>query len=67
MDDAGRARLRADRIGIVLQSGNLIPFLTASENLELAARFAGGDDAAEREASWRSSASPIGPITYPVG
>jgi putative ABC transport system ATP-binding protein len=43
MDDAGRARLRADRIGIVLQSGNLIPFLTASENLELAARFGRGD------------------------
>lgn len=43
MDDAGRARLRADRIGIVLQSGNLIPFLTASENLELATRFAGGE------------------------
>jgi putative ABC transport system ATP-binding protein len=43
MDDAGRARLRADRIGIVLQSGNLIPFLTASENIELATRFAGGD------------------------
>lgn len=43
MDDAGRARLRADRIGIVLQSGNLIPFLTASENLELATRFVGGD------------------------
>jgi putative ABC transport system ATP-binding protein len=43
MDDAGRARLRGDRIGIVLQSGNLIPFLTASENLELATRFAGGD------------------------
>ena len=43
MDDAGRARLRADRIGIVLQSGNLVPFLTASENLELATRFARGD------------------------
>lgn len=43
MDDAGRARLRADRIGIVLQSGNLIPFLTASENLELATRFAGSE------------------------
>jgi putative ABC transport system ATP-binding protein len=43
MDDAGRARLRADRIGIVLQSGNLIPFLTASENIDLATRFAGGE------------------------
>jgi putative ABC transport system ATP-binding protein len=40
-DDAGRARLRARRIGIVQQSGNLIPFLTAVENIELAARFAG--------------------------
>ena len=43
MNDEGRARLRADRIGIVLQSGNLIPFLTASENLELAAWFGRGD------------------------
>jgi putative ABC transport system ATP-binding protein len=43
MDDAGRARLRADRIGIVLQSGNLIPFLTASENIDLATRFGGGE------------------------
>jgi putative ABC transport system ATP-binding protein len=40
LDDAGRARLRARRIGIVLQSGNLIPFLTAAENVELAHRFA---------------------------
>jgi putative ABC transport system ATP-binding protein len=36
LDDVERARLRAARIGIVLQSGNLIPFLTASENVELA-------------------------------
>jgi putative ABC transport system ATP-binding protein len=43
MDDAGRARLRANRIGIVLQSGNLVPFLTASENIQLATRFAGRD------------------------
>jgi putative ABC transport system ATP-binding protein len=43
MHDAGRARLRSDRIGIVMQSANLIPFLTARENVELAMRFAGGD------------------------
>ncbi|MGZ8618577.1 MAG: ABC transporter ATP-binding protein [Actinomycetota bacterium] len=43
LDDVGRARLRADRIGIVLQSGNLIPFLTAAENVELATGFADGD------------------------
>jgi putative ABC transport system ATP-binding protein len=42
LDDAARARLRADRIGIVLQSGNLIPFLTARENVELAIELDGG-------------------------
>lgn len=41
LSDAGRARLRAARIGLVLQSGNLVPFLTAAENVALAARFAG--------------------------
>ena len=39
LDDAGRARLRGRRIGIVLQSGNLVPFLTAAENIDLATRF----------------------------
>ena len=42
LDDAGRASLRAERIGVVLQSGNLIPFLTAVENVELAMGFAAG-------------------------
>lgn len=42
LDDAGRARLRARRIGVVLQRDNLIPFLSASENVELAMSFAGG-------------------------
>jgi putative ABC transport system ATP-binding protein len=46
LDDAGRARLRGRRIGIVLQSGNLIPFLTASENIELATRFSDDGDGA---------------------
>jgi putative ABC transport system ATP-binding protein len=39
LDDAARARLRKERIGIVLQSDNLIPFLTAQENVELALAF----------------------------
>jgi putative ABC transport system ATP-binding protein len=39
LNEAGRARLRAERIGIVLQSDNLIPFLTAKENVELAMGF----------------------------
>ena len=42
LDDVARARLRARRIGIVLQSGNLIPFLTAAENVELATEFTDG-------------------------
>lgn len=39
MTEAARAALRADRIGIVLQSDNLIPFLSAVENVELAMGF----------------------------
>ena len=51
LDDSPRARLRArrlraQRIGVVLQSGNLIPFLTAIENVELAIELADGDRAA---------------------
>jgi putative ABC transport system ATP-binding protein len=43
LTDVARARLRARRVGVVMQSGNLIPFLTALENVELAIEFAGGD------------------------
>ena len=39
LDDNARARLRAKRIGIALQSDNLIPFLSASENVQLAMAF----------------------------
>ncbi len=42
LDDRSRSRLRADRIGIALQSDNLIPFLTAAENVELALAFGSG-------------------------
>lgn len=42
LDDVARARLRARRVGVVLQSGNLIPFLTALQNVELAMQFGGG-------------------------
>ncbi len=48
LDDIGRARLRANRIGVVLQSGNLIPFLSATENVELAIGLAGGHRVAPR-------------------
>jgi putative ABC transport system ATP-binding protein len=42
LNDDGRAGLRAERIGFVLQSDNLIPFLSAVENVELAIGFAPG-------------------------
>lgn len=48
MDEAGRAALRARRIGIVVQSDNLIPFLSAAENVELAIELAGGHDDPDR-------------------
>jgi putative ABC transport system ATP-binding protein len=48
LDDRGRARLRAGRIGVVLQNGNLVPFLTAHENVKLAIELAGGARPAER-------------------
>jgi putative ABC transport system ATP-binding protein len=48
LDDVARAQLRARRIGVVLQSDNLIGFLTAAENVALAIELAGGDRKARR-------------------
>jgi putative ABC transport system ATP-binding protein len=48
LDDTGRAALRAQQVGVVLQSDNLIPFLTALENVELATGFAQGEDRRDR-------------------
>ena len=48
LDEASRARLRARRVGIVLQSNNLIPFLTALENVKLAIKLARGRQAGRR-------------------
>ena len=43
LSDTERAQLRATRVGIVLQAGNLLPFLSAAENVAMAARLAGTD------------------------
>lgn len=48
LDDRARAELRAGRIGVVLQSGNLVPFLTAQENVKLAIELADGRRAGSR-------------------
>jgi putative ABC transport system ATP-binding protein len=42
LDDAGLTRLRRDRIGFVFQSFNLVPTLTAAENITLPLALAGG-------------------------
>jgi putative ABC transport system ATP-binding protein len=60
LDDAGRARLRAQRIGVVLQSGNLIPFLSAVENVELAMEFAEGSRRAGSERRARQLLAEVG-------
>jgi putative ABC transport system ATP-binding protein len=41
LDDTGLTRLRRDRIGFVFQSFNLIPTLSAAENISLPAALAG--------------------------
>jgi putative ABC transport system ATP-binding protein len=45
LDDAGRAALRRDTIGIIFQQFNLIPSLTAAANIAFQARLAGRHDA----------------------
>ncbi len=46
LEDAARAGLRRDRIGLVFQQFNLIPSLTAGANLAFQARLAGRHDPA---------------------
>ena len=45
LDEDGRARLRAERVGFVFQSFHLLPSLTAVENVMLPLELAGRDDA----------------------
>ncbi len=48
LDEDGRARLRADRVGFVFQSFQLLPALTALENVMLPLELAGHADAQPR-------------------
>ncbi len=52
LDERGRGRLRARRIGFVLQRPALVPFLTVLENVALAGQIAG---LADREAQARAA------------
>jgi putative ABC transport system ATP-binding protein len=46
LDDAARAALRRDRIGLVFQQFNLIPSLTVAQNIAFQARLSGRHDPA---------------------
>jgi putative ABC transport system ATP-binding protein len=48
MSDAARTRFRADKIGFIFQASNLVPYLTARENVELMLKLNGRLDAAGR-------------------
>ncbi len=52
LDEDARARLRAGRIGFVFQSFQLLPALSALENILLPLELAGRADARERAAHW---------------
>jgi putative ABC transport system ATP-binding protein len=41
LDESERAAVRAEKIGLVFQRGNLVPFLTAEENVVMAMEIAG--------------------------
>ncbi len=45
----GRARLRKENIGFVFQTFNLVPYLTALENIQIPLYLAGADEKAQEE------------------
>lgn len=48
LDEDSRARLRREKVGFIFQSFQLIPTLTARENVQVPLELAGADDAGER-------------------
>lgn len=44
LDDAGRAALRRDKVGVIFQQFNLIPSLTVASNISFQARLGGKSD-----------------------
>ena len=52
LDEDGRARLRRNQVGFVFQSFQLLPAMTALENVMLPLELAGNDGAREKAADW---------------
>ena len=67
LDEDQRARLRGEKVGFVFQSFQLIPTLTARENVQVPLELR-GEAAAERaaRAARRGSASATGATTIPA-
>jgi putative ABC transport system ATP-binding protein len=51
LSESGRAKFRREKIGFTFQANNLVPYLTALENVELMLRMNGKFDRAGRERS----------------
>ena len=58
----GLTLFRRESIGFVFQFFNLVPSLTARENVQIAAELAGSDGARRRCAGSRASGSPVSRI-----
>jgi putative ABC transport system ATP-binding protein len=64
LDEDARARLRAGRVGFVFQSFQLLPALTALENILLPLELAGRADARERAVHWLDRVGLAGRATH---
>ena len=62
LGDEALGQVRAQRVGFIFQSFNLIPVLTAAENVDLALRLAGIDD--DREGRVRKALVDVGLEAY---
>jgi predicted ABC-type transport system involved in lysophospholipase L1 biosynthesis ATPase subunit len=61
-----RARLRAQRIGVLYQDRNLLGHLTVEQNVQLVQRMAGGQPAGIRLRCWRRWAWASGAVRTPI-
>ncbi len=59
MDDAGRTRVRKNTVSFVFQKFNLLPNLTARDNIELA-RYLGGDSHRTNRAEFQRTLEMLG-------
>ncbi len=64
LDEDGRARLRRNQVGFVFQSFQLLPALTALENVMLPLELAGNDGARDKAAAWLARVGLAGRLAH---